>query len=178
MVYPPSSRTDPRASMQHEIEIAYTYADVREAITPKGKALVAYLVFIGVLLAVSVVMMSNPGELSTGEAILFYGAMAMPLVFGLGFFPLMAWLQYRANRQLRGRVHLRYDDHGFEFETPTTTARTKWEGVERWWETRSVFLIQPGHRLRYAIPKRSFTTADHANEFRELLRTRTPRNPG
>jgi YcxB-like protein len=83
--------------------------------------------------------------------------------------------RFSAKRQFRNLPSAQHpmtvdvSDFGLRVRSVQADSSMAWSGYMAWGEGKSVFVILPQPRIYVPIPKRAFT-AEHQDEFRELLR--------
>jgi hypothetical protein len=80
-------------------------------------------------------------------------------------------MQFNRTKALHEPIHFEAGDGGVVFRTKRGESSMKWEGVEKWRESKSSFLLYTQPRLFFVIPKRALDV-EQAAALRELLRGR------
>jgi len=80
-------------------------------------------------------------------------------------------MQFNRMKALHQPIHLEAGDGGVIYRTSRGESTTKWEGFEKWRESKGNFLLYVQPRLFFVVPKRVLNEEQVA-EFRELLRSR------
>lgn len=80
-------------------------------------------------------------------------------------------MQFNRTKALHGPIHFEASDGGVVFRSPRGESTTKWEGLEKWRESKGSFLLYTQPRLFFVVPKRVLDI-DQVTALRELLSRR------
>jgi hypothetical protein len=71
---------------------------------------------------------------------------------------------------LQGPTHWLFSDDGIRVDSPTASSHIEWRTYVRVRETETQFLLYPQTQFAHVIPKRFFSTKEHVNSFRQMIR--------
>jgi hypothetical protein len=100
--------------------------------------------------------------------IVFAGLLLLMVLLRSGMFYRM---QFNRTKALHQPIHFEAGDGGVVYRTSRGESTTKWEGIEKWRESKGNFLLYVQPRLFFVVPKRVLDVEQIA-EFRELLKSR------
>jgi hypothetical protein len=126
------------------------------------------------LLAVTGLIWGITGEGYAKTVFIFVGG----LVFALGTVILQGRASFAAAAERdfgRDSMEFVFDDHGYRFRSPGREMRFAWSTLNRYVETKNVFLIYFATYAVSLVPKRAFTADDLARLGTELRARIQPR---
>jgi hypothetical protein len=149
----------------------YAEAQVAHLTTVLGRRFVLGICVLGLGLAVTLIIALTDGarihELLPSW--IFFGAMFL-LLFVLRS-KVLYRMRFNRTKALHESIHFEAGDDGVVFRTKRGESTTKWEGVEKWWESKGIFLLYLQPRLFFVVPKRVLDIKQVV-AFRALLMSR------
>ena len=134
-----------------------------------GKKLILYIFVLGAAVVVTLLIaLTDPAKRREMlPAWIFLGAVLLlgVLVRSKVFYR----MQFNRTKALHAPIHFEAGDDGVVFRSQRGESTTKWEGLEKWRESKGSFLLYPQRRLFFVVPKRVLDVGQVA-AFRELLR--------
>jgi len=142
------------------------YAEAQRAHAKKSAGYYVLLVLgiLSVLVGLAIMLRVSVGS---GSVVALGG------IFWLSWFPL-CFSKWRIRRDFRRHpnVGLPYalvaDGNGLELRSDVSQGKSSWHAYSKFLETPNLFLIYPGSRMFFMIPKRAFSAVE-LEEFRRLL---------
>lgn len=107
-------------------------------------------------------------EPSTSVAFVAVGAVL--ILFGIfpGYFPLASRRAFATQEQMQGRFRVEFSEDGVTATGPHSRGEMGWTLLDKFVETKNLFVLRRSSVLFYAYPKRAFAPAD-LDAFRSLL---------
>jgi hypothetical protein len=158
------------------IETTVTAEDLRTAwsyipLVRAGRQAYLFMTLVGIAFLLLVLFRYNEAALA-GILGIVLGNLA---VLWLGVSVRRGWMRSTVN-QLSGAARFRFDQAGFEWETPIRLLRLAWSAVPRYVETSQAFLIYTEGQGFALLPKRACEVGE-IDAVREILATRVVRRP-
>jgi hypothetical protein len=136
-----------------------------------GKKLILYIIVLGAAVVVTLLIaLTDPAkQREILPAWLFLGAVL--LVLFLLRSKVFYRMQFNRTKALHGPFHFEAGESGVAFRSQRGESTTRWEGFEKWRESKGSFLLYTQPRLFFVVPKRVLDI-DQVAALRELLRSR------
>jgi hypothetical protein len=149
----------------------YAEAQLDHFTKVRGKRLVLYIFVLGAALAVTllIALTDSAKRREMLPAWIFFGVVL--LVMFLLRSKVLYRMQFNRTKALHAPIHFEAGDGGIVFRSQRGESTIKWEGLEKWRESKRSFLLYPQPRLFFVVPKRVLAI-DQAAALRELLRSR------
>jgi hypothetical protein len=158
-----------------EVRYQCTADDYGEAQRAHAKKSIGYYVLL--VLGIATVLM---GALIMLRVSINVGVwLALGGIFWLSWFP-FSFSKWRIGRDFRKHPNLGLpctlvvDGEGLQMRSDVSQSQAKWDAYSKFLETPGLFLIYPGARMFFMIPKRAFSGMQ-ADEFRRLLQQKLQR---
>ena len=134
-----------------------------------GKKLILYIFVLGAAAVVTLLIgLTDPAKRREMlPAWIFFGAVL--LVLFLLRSKVFYRMQFNKTKALHGPIHFEAGESGVAFRSQRGEGTTRWEGFEKWRESKGSFLLYTQPRLFFVIPKRVLDVGQVV-AFRDLLR--------
>jgi hypothetical protein len=165
-----------------EIQYEYTVDDFIEAqiaavrIIPQLRRVQRLALLVGLLILLSLpVVLLTGGHISYSDPRLWiFPAIGLYLVLTTTLLrPLLLRRQFRQNPHIAGRHSARFSEEVIQLAGPESRSEIDWSAVDRYTESKNMFVLVHFPRMIYLFPKRAFTS-EQLDEFRELLHRKLP----
>ncbi|MDP9263011.1 MAG: YcxB family protein [Acidobacteriota bacterium] len=165
-----------------EVQYEYTVDDFIEAqisavrIIPQLRRVqrLALLVGLAILVSLPVVLLTGARISYSDPRLWIFPAMGLYMVLTTTLLrPLLLRRQFRQNPHIAGRHSARFGEEGIQLAGPESRSEMAWAAIDRFTESKNLFVLVHFPKMIYLFPKRAFTPEQLA-EFRELLLRKLP----
>jgi len=145
----------------------YAEAQVAHITKAPGRIIILAIIALGAGFVVTLFITASATRHEILPAWIFLGAMWLFVVLLRS--KVVYRMQFNRTKALHDPIHFEAGDDGVVFRTQRGESTTKWEGLEKWRESKGSFLLYPQRRLFFVVPKRVLDVGQVV-AFRDLLR--------